>query len=183
MREGVREPSLSFTPSSRRDGSMAVGDRFVLQINDGTVCRNRAGRYGAPVFRTGASARPNARSVSWISESPAARPSSAPRAAGSAAPARIGWPRPAARSWSTGATRRATEATAAEIAQGDRRQGHRGRRRRRDRRGPGRAVRRLPGAGHPGQQQCRPAVPRFPRARPPEDDRRRDRQHGRGRSS
>ena len=42
------------------------------------------------------------------------------------------------------------------------------------------AVRRLPGARHPGQQQCRPAVPRFPRARPPEDDRRRDRQHGGG---
>ena len=32
--------------------------------------------------------------------------------------------------------------------------------------GPGRAVRRLPGARHPDHQQRRPAVPRFPRARP-----------------
>ena len=45
------------------------------------------------------------------------------------------------------------------------------------------AVRRLPRAGHPGQQQRRPAVPRLPRARPAEDDRRRHRQHDRGRSS
>ena len=63
--------------------------------------------------------------------------------------------------------------------QGDRRQGDRRRRRCRDAGRPGRAVRRLPRAGHPDRQQCRPAVPRFPRARPPEDDRRRDRQHDR----
>ena len=31
---------------------------------------------------------------------------------------------------------------------------------------PGRAVRRLPGAGHPDRQQRRPAIPRFPRTRP-----------------
>ncbi len=66
------------------------------------------------------------------------------------------------------------------IAQGDRRQDHgrcggRGFARR-----PEGAVRRLPRARHPGQQQCRPAVPRFPRARPAEDDRRRHRQHDRG---
>jgi 3-oxoacyl-[acyl-carrier protein] reductase len=34
-------------------------------------------------------------------------------------------------------------------------------------------------AGHPDRQQRRPAVPRFPRARPRQDDRRRGRQHDR----
>ena len=38
-----------------------------------------------------------------------------------------------------------------------------GHRRCRNARRPGRAVRGLPRARHPGQQQCRPAVPRFPR--------------------
>ena len=67
---------------------------------------------------------------------------------------------------------------AAEIARGHRRQGHPGRGRCRHARGPEGVVRRLPGARHPGQQQCRPAVARFPRTHPPADDRRRDRQHG-----
>ena len=54
----------------------------------------------------------------------------------------------------------------------DRRQGHAGHRRRLDRRGPGGAARRLPRARHPGQQQWRPALQRFPRARPRRDARR-----------
>ncbi len=70
------------------------------------------------------------------------------------------------------------ENTAEDIRKATKAQGHRGRGRRRHRRGPGQAVRRLPGAGHPDHQQRRAAVPRFPRARPREDDRRRDRQHG-----
>ena len=48
--------------------------------------------------------RQEAERTPWISELPAARPSSARRAAGSARPARALWPRPAARWWSTGAT-------------------------------------------------------------------------------
>ena len=55
-------------------------------------------------------------------------------------------------------------ATAAELQQGDRRQDHPGRRRRRLARGPEGAVRRLSRARYPGQQQCRAAVSRFPRA-------------------
>ena len=72
------------------------------------------------------------------------------------------------------------EAAAAELSGTDRRQGYPRRRRRRDRRGPEGAARRLPTARHPGQQQCRPADARFPRADPPADDRRRHRQHGGG---
>ena len=116
----------------------------------------------------------------WISELPAARPSSAPRAAGWARPARARWPKPAARSCSTAATPRSwrrppprsPSLTGAKII--------RGRRRRRDAGGPEGAARRLPAARHPGQQQCRPADARFPRAHAPADDRRRHRQHDRG---
>ena len=64
--------------------------------------------------------------------------------------------------------------------QGDRRQGHRGRRRRRHAGRAEGAARRLPRPRHPGQQQCRAAAARFPRAHAPADDRRRDRQHDRG---
>ncbi len=46
--------------------------------------------------------------------------------------------------------------------------------------GPGGAVRGLPRAGHPGQQQCRAAAARLSRADPPTDHRRRGRQHGGG---
>ena len=71
------------------------------------------------------------------------------------------------------------EATADDIRKKTGAKVHRGRGQCRDRGRPGRAVRRLPRAGHPDRQQRRSAVPRFPRARPPEDDRRRDRQHDR----
>ena len=70
------------------------------------------------------------------------------------------------------------EATATEIAEFRRGQGDPGRRRRRDARRSEGAARRLPAAGHPGQQQCRPAVAGFPRTDAPANDRRRDRQHG-----
>ena len=55
------------------------------------------------------------------------------------------------------------EATAAEIRKATGAKVTAGRRRRRHPRRPEGAVRRLPGARHPGQQQCRPALPRFPR--------------------
>ena len=71
-------------------------------------------------------------------------------------------------------------AAAAAALQEDRRQGDPGCRRRRLARRPESPVRRLSRAGHPGQQQCRPAVSRFPRARPAEDARRRHRQYDRG---
>ena len=45
---------------------------------------------------------------------------------------------------------------------------------------PESAVCRLPGARYPGEQQCRTAVSRLPRARPGENARRRHRQHGCG---
>ena len=115
----------------------------------------------------------------WTWGLPAARPSSARRAAGSAAPAPRRWPRPAARSWSTAAIRTA-EATADELAQGDRREDHPGRGRCRLGGGAEGAVRGVPRAGHPDQQQCRAAVQGFPRARSAADDRRRHRQHDRG---
>ncbi len=74
-------------------------------------------------------------------------------------------------------------ATAAELRKATGAKIIAGRRRRRLAGRPEGAVRRLPRAGHPGQQQCRPAVSRFPRARPAEDDRRRHRQHDRRRGT
>ena len=98
---------------------------------------------------------------------------------GLGAPAPRRWPRPAAR-WSSTAATRHSSPTAAADAQEDRRQGDPGCRRRRLARRPEGAVRRLSRAGHPGQQQCRAAVSRFPRTRPAENDRRRHRQYDRG---
>ena len=106
-----------------------------------SVRRTSGQRAGATVYNSAPSPLPpNNRNLPWISELPAARPSSAPRAAGSAAPARARWRRPAARWSSTAATARRWS-DRRRTAQGDRRQGDRGAGRRRHRRGPGGAAR------------------------------------------
>ena len=68
--------------------------------------------------------------------------------------------------------------TAAELRERYGVTGDRNRRRRLEARGAEGAARRLPRTRHPGQQQWRPAISRFPRARSRKDPRRRDPEHG-----
>ena len=122
-------------------------------------------------------ARARQEELRWISASPAAARSSARRA----------------RDWAAAAPRRSrakacevtivarTEATRAPDGRGDRRarrpHGRVGRLRHHDAGGPRRGARRVPRAGHPGQQRRRPAARRFPRLGPRRVDSRARRQH------
>ncbi len=116
----------------------------------------------------------------WISESPAARPSSAPRAAGSGAPAPCALAEAGCEVVVNGRDPQARSRRPPPISAGDRRQGaSRSRPTSRTPEGQAALFAACPEPDILVEQQCRPAVPRFPRARPPEDDRRRDRQHGR----